>query len=199
MKTDQIEQSENPAGNHVCPWQHVYLLDNFVRPLLHSPRKMFSPHVKPGMKALDIGCGRGFASLGLARLVGETGLVVSVDLQPEMLRMVAKRAEKAGLSQQIRPHQCEVNSIGLSEEFDFVLAFWMAHETPDPSGFLREVFTLLKPSGRFFLIEPKMHVSSSIFEEFVAEAQEYGYIRVENPSVRLSRAVVLAKPTSNAN
>lgn len=195
MKTDQLEHSENPVGNNVCPWQHVYLLDNFIRPLLHNPRKMFNPHVKPGMKVLDIGCGRGFASLGLARLVGETGLVVSADLQPEMLRMVTKRANKAGFSQRIRLHQCEVSRVGLNEEFDFVLAFWMAHETPDPSGFLQEVFALLTPGGRFFLIEPKMHVSSRVFEEFVTEAQEYGYIRFENPSVRLSRAVVLAKPS----
>ena len=194
MKTVQIEQSESAAGGHVCPPRHVYLFDNFLRPLLHSPRKLFSPYVEPGMKALDVGCGRGFASLGLARLVGETGLVISADLQPEMLRMVAKRAEKAGLAQRIRLHQCKANSIGLSEEFDFVLAFWMAHERPDPSGFLQEIYTLLNPGGRFFLVEPKMHVSSGIFEEFVAEAHEYGYIRVENPCVRLSRAVVLAKP-----
>ncbi len=195
MNTSQIQNKETPAMGHVCSSQHVYLMDNFLRPLFHSPRKLFSPHVWPGMKALDIGCGRGFASLGLARLVGKEGLVVSADLQPEMLRMVSKRAEKARLSRQIRLHQCEANQIGLNDEFDFVLAFWMAHETPNPSGFLEEVYTLLKQGGRFFLIEPKMHVSSSIFKEFVAEAQEMGFSVLEKPSVRFSRAVVMSKST----
>ena len=198
MNTNQAQNTESKASNHVCSSRHVYLMDNFLRPLFHSPRKLFSPYVRPGMKALDIGCGRGFASFGLARLVGKEGLVVSADLQPEMLQMVSKRAEKVGLSGQIRLHQCKANQIGIKEKFDFVLAFWMAHETPNPSDFLGEVYTLLKQGGRFFLIEPKMHVSSTIFDEFVAEAQEMGFTVLNKPSVRFSRAVVMSKITDKS-
>ena len=74
-------------------------VDNFVRPLLHNPAKLFGPYVKPGMQALDIGCGGGFASLGLARLVGPGGKVFASDLQQEMLDFVNASAEKAGAAQ----------------------------------------------------------------------------------------------------
>jgi len=197
MSASQSKKLEAPASEHVCPWQHVYLLDNFLRPLLHNPRKMFTPYVKSGMKALDIGCGRGFASLGLAHLVGETGLVVAADLQPEMLEMVGRRALKAKLTNRIRLHQCGSATTDLHENFDFVLAFWMAHERPDPDGFLHEVYHLLNPGGNFYLIEPKMHVSAKDFIDFTSQAGSIGFIKKANPSVRLSRAVVLSKPDQN--
>ena len=184
---------KNQISGHVCPWQHAYLLDNFLRPLLHNPIKMFAPYVKPGMKALDVGCGRGFASLGLARLVGDTGTVIAFDVQPEMLKMVEQRAAKAKLSQRIKTHQCGHASIGLSEKFDFVLAFWMAHETPNPEGFLHEIYELLNPDGHFYLIEPKMHVSVKDFLGFLSQAESIGFIHKANPSIRLSRSAVMVR------
>jgi ubiquinone/menaquinone biosynthesis C-methylase UbiE len=65
------------------------------------------------MTVMDLGCGAGFASLGLAKLVGDGGLVISVDVQPEMLEMVRSRAAKVGLSNTIRTHLCEHDCIGL--------------------------------------------------------------------------------------
>jgi ubiquinone/menaquinone biosynthesis C-methylase UbiE len=145
------------------------------------------------MTALDIGCGRGFASLGLARLVGRNGLVIAADLQTEMLEMVSHRAQKAGLSDRIRTHLCRQNGIGLSKQVDFALAFWMVHETPDIGAFLREVFTLLKPGAHFLVIEPKMHVSRDEFYDTISIARNVGFTAVRKPFVLWSRAVVLAK------
>ena len=96
---------------HVCSWRHVKTFDNFLRPLVHNPLKMFSPYVQPGARVLDVGCGAGFASLGLARLVGARGTVVAVDLQAEMLAMVRLRATKAGLADRISLHQCRPENL----------------------------------------------------------------------------------------
>ena len=180
-------------SKHVCPWQIVYLFDNFLRPFVHNPQKLFEPYVRSGMTVLDVGCGRGFASLGLARLVGEEGLVIAADLQPQMLDMVKERAARVGLSNRIRIHCCEANRIGVQEELDFAVAFFMVHEVPDAWAFFEEIFTLLKPSGRFFFTEPKIHVSSRDFEQSVQKAQAVGFEIAEKPSVRLSRTVLLAK------
>ena len=193
MKTEQARDPETPEGKHVCSWQHVGLLDNFLRPLIHNPRKLFSPYVQPGMTVMDLGCGKGFASLGLARLVGADGLVISVDLQQEMLDMVKERAAKAGLSDRIRLHRSKADQIGLREELDFALAFWMFHELPDGQAFLKEIFAMLKLGGRFFLIEPTTHVSRDDFESTINEAQEVGFRILERPRVLLSRAAVLAR------
>ena len=189
----RTQQTNDTMSNRVCPSSHIRVLDNFLRPVLHRPKRLFGPYVKAGDKVLDIGCGGGFASIGLARLVGDDGEVVAADIQPEMLEFTQKRAQAAGLSNRIKLHQSNSASTGLEEDFDFILAFWMAHETPDPSAFLEEVFSLLKPKGYFFLAEPKMHVSDQVFRDYVAQAEKIGFTLKQQPFVLLSRAAVLAR------
>ena len=193
MNAEELRSSQVIDETHVCPWQIVRLFDNFLRPLVHNPRKLFGPYVQTGMKVLDVGCGRGFASLGLARLVGKDGLLISADIQPEMLDMVKKRAARAGLSNRIRTHRCNVDCMGVREELDFAVAFFMLHEVPDVRAFLIELFTLLKPGGRLFITEPKIHVNRRDFENTVRLAQTVGFEISERPGVRLGRTVVLVK------
>lgn len=196
MEPENNNNSQSSKGTFVCPWWIVRIFDNFLRPLFHNPRRMFQPYIKAGMTVLDIGCGRGFASLGLARLVGEDGLVISADLQPEMLKMVQERAKKAGLSDRIRIHQCESNRIGVNEEIDFAVAFFMVHEVPDTQSFLKEIFGLLKPGAHLFIAEPKFHVNKRDFENTIYKAQTIGFKVSERPSIRLGRAVLLLRDTA---
>ncbi len=193
QNADHLNGSQVIEETHICPWQIVRLFDNFLRPLVHNPRKLFGPYVRKGMKVLDVGCGRGFSSLGLAQLVSEDGLVISADIQTEMLDMVKKRAARAGLSNRIRTHRCTVDRIGVREELDFAVAFFMLHEVPDVRAFLTEIFTLLKPAGRLFIAEPKIHVSRRDFEKIVMLAQTVGFEISERPSIRIGRTVVLVK------
>jgi ubiquinone/menaquinone biosynthesis C-methylase UbiE len=168
-------------------------MDNFLRPFIHNPRRLFAPYVRPGMTVLDVGCGAGFASLGLAEIVGEKGLVISADLQPEMLAMVRKRALKAGLGHRIRTHVCKSNRIGVETYVDFALAFFMLHEVPDSGAFLTEIYSLMKTDGLFFLVEPKIHVRKRKFEQVVREAEYVGFTMLKRPAVRFGRAVLLTK------
>jgi 2-polyprenyl-3-methyl-5-hydroxy-6-metoxy-1,4-benzoquinol methylase len=140
-----LSRLEAAGEKHICPVWVVRTFDNFLRPLVHNPRRLFGPHVRPGMRVMDVGCGGGWASVALARLVGEGGLVIAADLQPEMLDLVRNRAEKAGLLDRIRLHTCLDDRIGLHEELDFAVAFYMTHETPDARALVAEVFSLLKP------------------------------------------------------
>lgn len=197
MKIRETVRAPRKKRGHVCPWRVVYLFDNFLRPLLHNTEKLFGSYVEPGMTVLDIGCGRGFASLGLARLVGEHGRVISADVQPKMLAMVEKRAARAGLGGRIRVHRAEHERVGISEKVDFALAFWMLHETPDFRALIREVFELLKPGGRFYIVEPKVHTDVHDLEDTIKNACEVGFSFEADPPVRFSRAVVLQKPVSD--
>src|SRR5688500_2104736 len=53
--------------------------------------------VKRGMTICDMGCGNGFYTNKLAKMVGEEGHVYGVDIQPEMLELLNERADKDGV------------------------------------------------------------------------------------------------------
>ena len=70
---------------HVCPWWLCYSFDNPLRRLIHNPQRILSPYIKQGMTVLDAGCGMGYFSIGMAKMVGDSGKVIAVDLQQKML------------------------------------------------------------------------------------------------------------------
>jgi ubiquinone/menaquinone biosynthesis C-methylase UbiE len=65
-------------------------------------------YVEQGQTVLDLGYGPGVFSMAMAKIVGEKGKVISVDIQDEMLQMLTRRSEQAGLGsrmQFINPNQ----------------------------------------------------------------------------------------------
>jgi len=181
------------SNNHtlVCPWWLSFTLNNVFRKMIQDPQHILAPLVRPGQVATDIGCGPGFFTLEMARLVGDRGKVFAVDLQEKMLQIVKQRAERAHLSGRIQFHQCRAQALGLQEPCDFILAFYMVHEVPDAGSFLRELKSGLKPGGFFLLVEPKMHVSKTQFQKTVESAYAAGFRKLDVPHIRFSRAVLL--------
>jgi len=171
---------------HVCPWRSAYLFDNALRRLFHNPRKIVGPYLSEGMTAMDIGCGMGFFTLAMARMLGGEGRVIAVDLQPEMLDVLRRRAHRKGVVDRIRFHRCEAGQLGVTDEVDFALAFWMVHETPDARSFAAQVRACLKPSGKFLVTEPPAHVSRPRFQQTVDEIRAAGFQLCGQPRIRLS-------------
>lgn len=178
---------------HVCPWWLAYTFDNPIRSLFHKPEKIFAEYVREGMHVADIGCGLGYFSLGLARMVGEKGKVIAADVQPQMLDKMQKRAERAGLSSIIHPHQCRTDDIEIHEPLDFAVAFWMVHETPSASTLFQQLHKVIKPSGILLFTEPYIHVIQKDFQQETALALKAGFHVREKPKIWWSRAAVLSK------
>ena len=175
--------------DRVCPWWLAYTFDNPFRRLFHNPDRILGDYVKPGHTVLDIGCGLGYFTLAMARMVGEKGKVIAVDLQPQMLKRLRRRAERSGVQSQIQPHLSRRDSLGVKESVDFILAFWMVHEVEHQGPFFKEVHGLMKPEARFLVVEPKFHVTDSAFQKTVAIAHQTGLVSLDTPQVRFSRAV----------
>lgn len=180
--------------DHVCPWWGGYFIDNRLRRWLHKPERFLAPFLSPGMTVLDFGCGMGFTSIAMARLVGEEGMVVSADLQPQMLRTLEKRARRARVAERIRTHICQKDSLALDRTIDFALAFWSAHEVPDLGKLLAEVHACLVPEGRFLVVEPRGHVTPQDMAEMTAKAERAGFAATEaGPYARWSHTVIYRK------
>jgi len=135
----------------------------------------------------------GYFSIPMARMAGDHGKVIAVDLQQQMLNLLRRRAEKAGMADRIRLHHCQQDRLGIEVEADFALVFAMLHEVPDQSRLLGEIHHCLKPSGKLLLAEPPIHVSGRKFAKEVTVAEEVGFRLVERPHVRWCHAAGFVK------
>lgn len=170
------------------------MLASPLRRLLQDPEEIVSQHIREGMTVLDIGCGMGFFSLPLAKLVGRKGRVVCVDLQEKMIEGLMKRANKANLADRIDARLCHQNSLGVSDiagKVDFALAFALVHEVPDKERLFSEISDTMKQSGNLLLAEPRGHVSQQDFKRTVSLAQSAGFEVLRDLEIRRSRAVLL--------
>jgi ubiquinone/menaquinone biosynthesis C-methylase UbiE len=179
--------------NRVCPVEKAGSLDNRIRRWFQNPQKILRPYIKEGMTVLDIGCGPGFFSIDIARMVGKTGRVIASDLQEGMLQKVRDKIKGTEFEAIIKLHKCEENKIGVSDHVDFVLLFYMVHEVPDKGRFFDEIGAILKPNGQVLIVEPPFHVSKSAFEKTIKKAKDVGFTDAEGTNMIFHKTVILKK------
>jgi ubiquinone/menaquinone biosynthesis C-methylase UbiE len=177
----------------VCPVERAGSLDSRLRRWVQNPRKILGPYIREGMTVLDFGCGPGYFTIDIALMVGKSGRVIAADLQQGMLQRLKDKIKETELEERITLHKCEENRIGLLEEVDFVLAFYMVHEIPNQEEFFREIESILKQEGMLFLVEPPFHVSKAGFEETIKKARGAGLEPMQRPKILLSKSVILQK------
>lgn len=179
--------------NRVCPVERAGSLDNRFRRWLQNPWKILNPYIREGMTVLDLGCGPGFFSIDIAQMVGKSGRVIASDLQEGMLQKLRHKIQGTELEERITLHKCQKNRIGVSENVDFFLAFYVVHEVPDQEEFFNEIGSILKPDGQVLIVEPPFHVSKKAFEETIRTARGAGFTPADRPKVLLSKTVILKK------
>ena len=179
--------------NRVCPVESADRLDGWFRRWSQKPRKILGPYLEEGMTVLDVGCGPGFFSVDMARMLGKSGRVIAADLQAGMLQKLGNKIQGTELEERITLHKCEENRIGVSEEVDFVLVFFVFHEIPNQEEFLAEMGSVLKPNGLVFVAEPPFHVSKSAFEETIRKFKDAGFTLIERPKVLFCKTALLKR------
>ena len=110
-------------------------------------------NLKPGMVVCDLGCGNGFYSLEMAKLVAPTGKVLAVDIQPEMLHLLELRSKEGGV-ENIEPILSTVADPKVPEgSVDMLLLVDVYHEFSHPQQMLAGIRKGLKPNGVIALLE----------------------------------------------
>ena len=108
--------------------------------------------LRPGMSVADIGAGTGYYARRIAPLV-ETGIVYAVDVQPEMIALLADGVKKAGINN-ITPVLATSTDVKLAPaSIDLALMVDVYHELEFPYEVMQSVTRALKLGGRLALVE----------------------------------------------
>jgi len=117
---------------------------------LASDHRRLAELLTPGISVLDVGCGSGAITRGIAEAVGPSGSVVGVDLSPTLLELAAvSHADQANLSFEL----ADVFQLGYHEAFGLVTSARMLQWLADPSAALASMIAALTPGGRIVVLD----------------------------------------------
>lgn len=187
------------GGDHVCPPWIAYMMLSPLRRLVENPDTMLGRHVREGDLAIDVGCAMGYFTLPLARMVGDAGRVICVDLQERMLAGLRKRAGKRGLADRLDLRVCDADALPLDDiagRADVALLIHMVHEAPDPARLFEQIARAMKPGGRVVFAEPRGHVSRAAFDRSLGLARDAGLEDWEALPLRWGHGRLLRKISS---
>ena len=112
--------------------------------------------LKPGMVVADVGAGTGYYARRMAPLVGSSGIVYGVDVQPEMLRLMVNGAKAAGL-ENIKPVLATVTDVKLPDaSIDLAIMVDVYHELAFPFEVMQSLLRALKPGGKVVFVEYRL-------------------------------------------
>jgi len=172
------------------------LLRKPIRHLFETPARLLKDYVKHGMTVLDVGCGTGYYSLGMARSVGPKGRVIAVDTETEAIATLRRKADVAGLSERIETRLCSAQNLGLADldgKIDFALAVYVVHHAKAPRSLMSDVHGALKHGGKFLVVEPRHHASAAGCESTEAAARDAGFALTDHPRLKRDWAVTFVK------
>lgn len=116
---------------------------DFIRPREEILKEV---GIKPGFHILDYGCGPGGYTVPAAQMVGESGKIYALDMNPLALRMVQSRAAKKKLNN-IETILSDCATILPDQSLDMVLLYDTFHELDKPDEVLAELHRVLKQAG----------------------------------------------------
>jgi len=104
--------------------------------------------LQPGEVVLDLGSGAGFDCFLAANKVGPKGMVIGVDMTPEMLCKARQNAKKAGYTN-VEFRHGEIEKLPVEDtSVDVVISNCVINLSPDKKKVFEETFRVLKSGGR---------------------------------------------------
>lgn len=139
---------------------------------------------QPNWRALDIATGAGHMAAAFAPHVAH---VVASDITDEMLAEAVKLATQKGLSN-VSTARAEAGALPFDDStFDLVCCRLAAHHFPDIDRFVGEVHRVLRPGGRFALVDnvapDKAHLPDATPAEIETAIADYNaFEKLRDPS-----------------
>ena len=136
----------------------------------HHSEAVKLANIQAGQHVLDVACGTGRGTLGLAQAVGPSGTVDGLDLSEAMLAQAQAKVKNLGLDQTVHFKQGNARELPYPDgAFDLVYNGYMFDLIP-LDGFapiLSEMKRVLKPGGKLVLVNMSKLDGKKTFYEII--------------------------------
>lgn len=189
-----MNESRNVDGQEIAKFselaEHWWDPDGDMRPL-HDINPLRLNYIDetaplPGRTALDVGCGGGLVSEGMARRGAE---VTGIDLGEAPLAVARLHAQQEGVAVEYRQVTVEDLAAERPEHYDLVTCLEMLEHVPDPGAVVAACARLTKPGGQLVFStinrNPKSFVFAIVGGEYVLNLLPRGtheYAKLIRPS-----------------
>ncbi|MEW5323614.1 class I SAM-dependent methyltransferase [Geobacillus thermoleovorans] len=175
-------------AGHRFHYEHAERLLDPKRKEWIDPQQAISVlSVQPDDAVADLGAGNGYFTIPLAQATN--GKVYAVDVQPEMIQLLKKRAQQFAITN-IEYQVADVASTALpSHSMDKGIMAFVFHEVERKEAAIDEIRRVMKPNGQFLLIEweaiesemgPPLH-------ERIPSDELFSYVKQKADNVELVR------------
>ena len=202
--------SNDDATSHrsfddVAQWTSVF--DDPSRDAWQKPAELVRAlRLQPGMTVADLGAGTGYLSRYLSAAVGPEGTVLAVDVEPNLVIHLRKRAEKES-THNVTPILGSVDAPRIpARSVDLALILDAFHHIDDRIDYARRLKRALRPDGRVAIIDwqkrdlpvgpEKDHKLAR--KKVLGEMTEAGYVLVEEPTVLPYQYFLIFRPADAA-
>ena len=133
------------------PWRQPYLAELTFGEMFSLVNKLVSGHK---LRILEVGCGRGYLSLELARRGHE---LLGIDINEETVKIAKQTMNTDPYNSERGELEYQVSDFGAwngaDRKFDLVIFNRSLHHIPQPAKVLEKVQSLLRPKGRIICVE----------------------------------------------
>ncbi len=117
---------------------------------LETSHRRLAELLRPGLRVLDVGCGTGAITSGIAHAVAPRGRVVGVDVNPDLVAEACRlHGRVPGLSFQV----ADAWSLPFHEAFDIVTAARLLQWLAQPGDAVRALARAARPGGRLVVLD----------------------------------------------
>lgn len=108
--------------------------------------------LRPGMHAVDVGAGPGFATLDLAEIVGAAGRVTAVERSPRFVAVLRDECARRGLAR-VEVREDDLMARPAVAPADFAWCRWVASFVPSVEALAEWLGATVRPGGRLVMHE----------------------------------------------
>ncbi|MBI5056142.1 MAG: class I SAM-dependent methyltransferase [Nitrospirae bacterium] len=176
--------------SHVCPSWLSFVLYNPIRKTFTDRKKVLDESgIRADSVVLEIGPGNGFLTEAIA---GRARKVVSVELQPGMVKKLNKRVMKFG--GKVKLVTADIASHSAGDSFaDVCLLYYCFHEIKNQDGAVINISRAIKPGGILAIYEPGVEVNKVKMERTVGMFENAGFKKESEHKTLFTRFARLRK------